>query len=99
MLEPPPHARTHLPKKVAQHSEKPRQSTKNNFLFFYLISGTVTVKIHLRDGSSDIALTKGGMFFVPPGNVYSLKNAGAKSASLVFVQVKIVLPGMNYSQA
>jgi len=84
---------------VAEHSEKPRQSTKNNFLFFYLISGKVTVKIHMRDGSSDIPLSKGGMFFVPPGNVYSLLNTGAKSASLVFVQVKIALPGMNYSQA
>lgn len=78
--------------KVGPNSEKPRQSTKTNFLFFYVVSSSVRVTIHLQDGESVIPLGKGSMFFVPPGNVYSMVNETTREASLVFVQIKVPPP-------
>lgn len=70
---------------VPAHGTKPTQSTKSNFLVFFVASSTVEATIH----TSTTRLNKGSMFFIPPGNTYSLHNPTGRPCKLSFMQVKV----------
>lgn len=48
---------------LGAHGEKGDSNTKTNFLCFFVASGAVEASIH----KTTVKLSKGGMFFVPPG--------------------------------
>ncbi|TFK62351.1 hypothetical protein BDN72DRAFT_848766 [Pluteus cervinus] len=73
---------------VYPNCSKSLSNVKDYTYVFYIIEGTVTVKIH----SGTYNLSTGGMFIVPPGNIYSVENTSSKEAKLFFAQARKVDP-------
>eukprot|EP00041_Stephanoeca_diplocostata_P020406 m.455385 g.455385 ORF g.455385 m.455385 type:complete len:522 (+) comp21572_c1_seq2:289-1854(+) len=68
------------------NSTKPSQSTKTNFLIFYVVSAQVDLTIH----ETKMTLPAGSCFFVPPGNYYNLRNTSQdRKCKLIFTQIKV----------
>ncbi|KAH6902391.1 Mif2/CENP-C like-domain-containing protein [Coprinopsis sp. MPI-PUGE-AT-0042] len=61
---------------------KSEKSTRDNAYVFYVIEGTVCVKIH----ETPMVIATGGMFMVPRGNTYSVENISHNEARLFFTQ-------------
>jgi len=71
---------------VPPGSSKPGKSTKDNTYIFWVIQGTVRVRIH----ESDYVFATGGMFMVPRGNVYHVQNIGQRDSKLFFTQARMI---------
>jgi len=71
---------------VPPGSSKPGKSTKDNTYIFWVIQGTVRVRIH----ESDYVFAAGGMFMVPRGNVYHVQNIGQRDSKLFFTQARMI---------
>ncbi|XP_053317674.1 centromere protein C isoform X2 [Spea bombifrons] len=53
-------------------------------IVFYIIHGLVEVTIHV----TNYHLKAGDYFFVPPGNMYNIRNLKSEEAVLIFTQIK-----------
>ncbi|KAI0202961.1 Mif2/CENP-C like-domain-containing protein [Astrocystis sublimbata] len=61
--------------------KRPKNSRKNHMVFF-VHTGNVRVMV----AHTEFAIAKGGMFFVPRGNHYSIKNEADRGARIFFAQ-------------
>ncbi|KAK7752363.1 mitotic fidelity of chromosome transmission-related protein [Diatrype stigma] len=64
-------------------SEKHPKNSRKMQMVFFVHTGSVTVTIA---DVNTFRITKGGMWFVPRGNRYEIKNEGDKTARLFFAQ-------------
>ncbi|KIM32410.1 hypothetical protein M408DRAFT_326987 [Serendipita vermifera MAFF 305830] len=67
---------------IPPKGEKPKKSAKDNTFVFYLIEGAIQVMVH----EAKFYLAAGGMFMVPRGNTYYIRNMQDYDAKLFFVQ-------------
>lgn len=70
---------------ISSGGSKPPQNTKNNFLVFVVLSGTLEVTIH----ETTSRMGRGSQFFVPPRNSYALRNTSNVLSKLSYTQVKM----------
>lgn len=71
---------------IPPNGEKPRKPTKDNIFVFFLIEGAIYVKIH----ETEFYLGPGGIFFVPRGNFYFIRNMRNYPAKLCYFQSRLV---------
>ncbi|RYP08810.1 hypothetical protein DL765_008673 [Monosporascus sp. GIB2] len=64
-------------------SEKRPKNSRKMQMVFFVYTGSVTVTIA---EATTFRISKGGMWFVPRGNHYEIKNEGNKTARLFFAQ-------------
>ncbi|KAI1813493.1 Mif2/CENP-C like-domain-containing protein [Poronia punctata] len=64
------------------NSQKRTKNSRKMHLAFFVHSGNVQVKV----GQTEFGIAKGGMFFVPRGNNYSLRNETDRTSRLFFSQ-------------
>ncbi|KAK0651185.1 kinetochore CENP-C fungal-like protein [Cercophora newfieldiana] len=69
-------------------SEKRPKNSRKNFMSFFVHTGRVLVTVN----DTSFRITKGGMFFVPRGNYYSIENDYDQPARLFFSQGCEVAP-------
>ncbi|KAG6887605.1 hypothetical protein C0995_014084 [Termitomyces sp. Mi166 len=67
--------------------KKPTKQTKDNTYIFYVIEGTVNLRIH----NSNRVLARGAMFMVPRGNSYYIENVCDRNVKLFFTQARKVI--------
>ncbi|KDQ16678.1 hypothetical protein BOTBODRAFT_172794 [Botryobasidium botryosum FD-172 SS1] len=72
--------------------EKSRKCVKDNTYVYYCMEGVVQVNIH----TNDFVIAPGGVFMVPRGDNYSIKNIAGRDARLFFAQGRMV-PVEEYS--
>ena len=65
---------------------KPLKPSKDNCYFFTVLEGAVSVHIH----RTTFVMAPQGVFCVPPGNVYSIRNISERTAKLTFSQSRRV---------
>ncbi|KAJ8109908.1 hypothetical protein OPT61_g7108 [Boeremia exigua] len=63
---------------------KRSKNSRKMHMVFNVQSGAVEVKVH----ENEFTVHKGGMWQVPRGNTYSIKNIGSKSARIFFAQAR-----------
>lgn len=63
---------------------KPLKPAKDNFYFFTVVEGAVSVHIH----RTTFVVAPAGVFWVPRGNVYSIRNISQRTAKLTFAQAR-----------
>ncbi|MCO5555766.1 hypothetical protein L7F22_009311 [Adiantum nelumboides] len=66
--------------------QKPLKNSKDNYYTFTVLEGCVEVQVH----HSTFTIAPQGMFFVPRGNDYSIKNISKRVARLAFTQGKSI---------
>ncbi|KAG6885874.1 hypothetical protein C0993_008393 [Termitomyces sp. T159_Od127] len=66
------------------HGEKRKRNVKDNTYIFVVMEGAVEVLIH----QTSYAVSAGGVFIVPRGNFYTIRNISAKEAKLFFAQTR-----------
>ncbi|KAG8860183.1 hypothetical protein FRB91_004576 [Serendipita sp. 411] len=71
---------------IPPHGTKPKKSAKDNTYIFYLIEGAIHVIVH----EAKFYLASGGMFLVPRGNSYYIRNMRDYPAKLFFVQGRMM---------
>ncbi|PVF96061.1 hypothetical protein CPB86DRAFT_762800 [Serendipita vermifera] len=71
---------------IPANGEKPKKSSKDNTYVFYLIEGAIHVIVH----DTKFYLAPGGMFMVPRGNYYYIRNMRDYDAKLFFVQGRLM---------
>ncbi|KAG8836336.1 hypothetical protein FRC17_005622 [Serendipita sp. 399] len=71
---------------IPPHGTKPKKSAKDNTYIFYLIEGAIHVIVH----EAKFYLATGGMFLVPRGNTYYIRNMRDYPAKLFFVQGRMM---------
>ncbi|KAF8495308.1 Mif2/CENP-C like-domain-containing protein [Gautieria morchelliformis] len=64
--------------------EKPPKPAKDNTYIFYVIEGAVECKVH----RASFVLATGGMFMVPRGNQYYIKNICKREVKIFFAQAR-----------
>ncbi|KAJ7874069.1 Mif2/CENP-C like-domain-containing protein [Mycena olivaceomarginata] len=69
---------------IAANGRKPRKSSKDNTLIFFVIEGVVTLTVC----EASITVASGGMFMIPRGNTYLIENNAARDAKLLFTQAR-----------
>ncbi|KAG6811434.1 hypothetical protein H0H92_007395 [Tricholoma furcatifolium] len=69
------------------NGEKRRKNVKDNTYVFIVLEGAVEVLIH----QTSYAVSAGGVFAVPRGNYYSIRNISEKEAKVFFTQTRKVL--------
>ncbi|CAO1631318.1 unnamed protein product [Sympodiomycopsis kandeliae] len=62
--------------------EKPLKPTKDNNYVFSVVEGAIDVQIH----RTFFRLAPGGMFAVPKGNLYAVRNISQRTAKIFFAQ-------------
>ncbi|KAF5369177.1 hypothetical protein D9615_009954 [Tricholomella constricta] len=68
--------------------EKERKNVKDNGYVFIVLEGAVEVTIH----RTSYAVSTGGVFLIPRGNDYSIRNITDKDAKLFFAQARKMRP-------
>ncbi|KAH9917445.1 Mif2/CENP-C like-domain-containing protein [Fomitopsis serialis] len=71
---------------IPPDGQKPTKSTKDNTFVFYVIEGAVNLTVH----KTSFILATGGMFLVPRGNMYHIRNISERDAKLFFAQARKV---------
>ncbi|TFY55300.1 hypothetical protein EVJ58_g8336 [Rhodofomes roseus] len=71
---------------IPPDGQKPTKSTKDNTFVFYVIEGAVNLTVH----KTSFILATGGMFLVPRGNMYHIRNISERDARLFFAQARKV---------
>jgi len=63
---------------------KPLKPAKDNFYFFTVLEGAVSVHVH----RTTFVVAPCGVFWIPRGNVYSIRNISQRTAKLTFAQAR-----------
>lgn len=63
---------------------KPLKPAKDNFYFFTVLEGAVSVHVH----RTKFVVAPSGVFLIPRGNVYSIQNISQRTAKLSFAQAR-----------
>ncbi|EPS94770.1 hypothetical protein FOMPIDRAFT_1169346 [Fomitopsis schrenkii] len=71
---------------IPPDGQKPTKSTKDNTFVFYVIEGAVNLTVH----RTSFILATGGMFLVPRGNMYHIRNICERDARIFFAQARKV---------
>ncbi|KAJ7574614.1 Mif2/CENP-C like-domain-containing protein [Mycena floridula] len=69
---------------IGPYSRKDGKGSRDNTYMFYIIEGAVEATIH----HSRYIIAPGGMFMVPRGNTYALKNISERPVKLAFFQAR-----------
>ena len=64
--------------------EKPTKPSKDNNYTFVVLKGAVQVMVH----RARFVIAPGGMFLVPKGNTYNIRNVGHREARIFFAQAR-----------
>ncbi|KAF3002901.1 hypothetical protein E8E13_001849 [Curvularia kusanoi] len=67
---------------------KRSKNSRRMHMVFHVLSGALEVKVH----ENEFAVHKGGIWQVPRGNTYSIRNVGAKTARVFFAQAREAVP-------
>ncbi|OCU00115.1 hypothetical protein XELAEV_18005899mg [Xenopus laevis] len=70
--------------KIGPFQEKGLQFVCMDTIVFYIMTGSVQLTLHL----STYNLKTGDFFYIPPGNMYNVKNLLNEDAVLIFTQIK-----------
>ena len=81
-MEPPHHLESFL--KMAGNSTKGMSVTDKNTMIFMVMQGEVTVVLN----TTQLVVSRGDSFFVPPQNTYNILNMKAEEAEVFLVQYK-----------
>ncbi|ORX56114.1 hypothetical protein BCR36DRAFT_402857, partial [Piromyces finnis] len=66
-------------------SFKPNRNSKDNILFFFVMTGEISVQIH----KTTFNAYAGDHFMIPRGNQYMIKNIKDKESKIWFIQFKV----------
>jgi centromere protein C len=69
---------------VLVDGQKPLKNSKENNYTFVVLEGAVQIQLH----KTDFVIAPHGMFFVPRGNDYSIKNISKRTAKIAFTQCR-----------
>lgn len=66
--------------------DKPTKPSKDNSYAFVVLEGAVQVMVH----RTSFVIAPGGMFLVPKGNMYNIRNVAQREARIFFAQARSV---------
>ncbi|WFD21176.1 mitotic fidelity of chromosome transmission- protein [Malassezia caprae] len=69
---------------IPQGGEKPTKPSKDNNYTFVVLEGAVQVMVH----RTRFVIAPGGMFLVPKGNTYNIRNVSQREARIFFAQAR-----------
>ncbi|KAF1970179.1 hypothetical protein BU23DRAFT_557070 [Bimuria novae-zelandiae CBS 107.79] len=67
---------------LAENQMKRAKNSSNMHMVFHVQSGAVEIKVH----ENELIVRRGGVFQVPRGNMYSIRNVGSKTSRLFYAQ-------------
>ena len=80
---------------IPEGGEKPAKPSKDNNYTFVVLRGVVQVMVH----RTRFVIAAGGMFLVPKGNTYHIRNVSQREVRLFFAQARLLTDAPHMTHA